>query len=110
MRSLFYTVTLLLIIFYSCGPAIQEIATNNANYNLDTSKMTQARVIDYSDLDGCSFILELDDGSKLQPLVLPEEFKKNGITVYVTFSFVKQPGVCMVGKIIEIDKITISEK
>ncbi len=33
-------------------------------------------VVDYSDLDGCTFLLVLADGQKLQPINLKEGFKK----------------------------------
>ena len=110
MRTLMISVVVILSTIWGCGPSLKQTSNSTTQDLPDTTKMTHARVIDYSDLDGCTFLLELDDGSKLQPLTLAEEFMKDGLSVYITYSIVKQPGICMVGRIINVDQIVRSEK
>jgi hypothetical protein len=63
-------------------------------------------VVKKYELDGCSYIIELTDGSKLEPINLPEEFRKDSLKVMVKYTEQKEMGsICMVGKIVKIDGI-----
>lgn len=56
-------------------------------------------------LDGCGWVLVLEDGSKLEPTNL-DEFPINlsqGKKVNVAYHTLEMASICMVGKIVEID-------
>ncbi len=68
-----------------------------------------AMLVDYSHLAGCSWILELPDGQRLQPLNL-DDFEMeptDSMLVKVTFTLTEDmAGICMVGKMANIQCIT----
>jgi hypothetical protein len=62
----------------------------------------RAKVVDAAGLDGCGFLLELEDGSKLQPLNLSDAFRINNLEVIVKVKPENRSGICMAGKIVSI--------
>jgi hypothetical protein len=73
------------------------------------SDYTHATIINYT-VDGCSWMLQLEDGKKLQPLILAPEFQKEGLKVLIKYEVKKDAvGVCMVGEIVSITEIIKSE-
>lgn len=55
-------------------------------------------------LDGCGWVLQLDDGSKLEPQNLNDfeiEFVE-GKSLHVSYKEIDAGSICMVGKIVEI--------
>jgi hypothetical protein len=70
----------------------------------------KAEVINYA-VDGCSWMIKLEDGTKLQPLDLQQEFKKNNLKVWIKYEVKKgNPGVCMAGEMITINAIELRKK
>jgi len=70
-------------------------------------KYTPATVIDMSGLDGCVFMLKLENGKKLQPSpALTDDYSVNDMTVWVKY-YVKKGavGICMSGQIVTITDI-----
>lgn len=60
---------------------------------------------DYSELDGCTWLFEDNEGDKYQPLNLNEHVKspKTGVSYKVLFNIEKGgPNICMAGKMISI--------
>ena len=58
-----------------------------------------AKVIDMRELDGCTYLLELEDGRKLQPVTaLPEKFQINGMKVMITYKITDMMSICMSGQ------------
>ena len=54
-------------------------------------------------LDACSWLIILEDGSKLEPYNIPAEFKVNDKKVWVKFEEDSgRMSICMVGKIIKL--------
>lgn len=67
---------------------------------------TKATVIDLSGLDGCKFLLKLEDGSRLQPENLDSAFAKENNPVWVKFYLRKNAmSICMAGKAVHITEI-----
>lgn len=69
---------------------------------------TEGIVKDYTGLDGCGFIIELENGDKLEPAqVLDSNFVfYDGQKVIFTYTELKDVGsICMVGKIVRIESI-----
>lgn len=66
----------------------------------------KAVVINYA-LDGCVWMLEMEDKSKKEPKNLPEEFRVENKNVWVKYSPAKKGGmsICMAGEMVEIEDI-----
>ena len=69
----------------------------------------KAELKDLSGLDGCGFVLELENGNKLEPLNLSDfdidlnDGKKIWVSYHLTTNMIAT--TCMVGDIVEIDCI-----
>ncbi|MFH1005519.1 MAG: hypothetical protein V1781_08540 [Bacteroidota bacterium] len=66
---------------------------------------TKATVI-FSDIDVCKYVLQLEDGKKLEPTNLLADFKKDKLAVWIKYQEKKNViSICMVGQIVEITDI-----
>jgi hypothetical protein len=111
----------LLIFFFITNCADQEIVQEKVGGQCSTP----AIVRDYSGLDGCGYVLELHDGTILEPVKLivcgppPQsamtlddplhEYKTNGLNVFVDFEDFDGGSVCMVGRLVKITCISTAE-
>lgn len=68
-----------------------------------------ATVIDYSELDGCRFLLKLEDGRKLEPVNLENKYMKDGLRVLITWKNAEGMSICMAGTMVEITSIRLAE-
>ncbi len=67
----------------------------------------QATVINFT-LDGCTFLLQLADGTKLEPTNLGGDFKKDQLAVWIKYIPKKAAAsVCMAGQIVELFDIQL---
>jgi hypothetical protein len=90
-----------------------------------------ATVRDLTGLDGCGWVFELEDGTRLEPIFflicgtppLPPEVTEdplynfeyvNGKTVYINYEETASPSICMVGKTVKItcisDRVTANNE
>jgi uncharacterized lipoprotein YajG len=76
------------------------------NQNFDG--MTMVTVRDFRSLDGCTFLLETEDGKHLQPANLKDSFQKEGLVLGVTYKKIKTPSICMKGEPVEL--LMVKEK
>jgi hypothetical protein len=63
---------------------------------------------DLNGLDGCKFVLELQNGARLEPVNL-SDFSiepKDGMKVWITYNSVPMGSICMVGETVELTCIT----
>ena len=73
------------------------------------SDSVKAELKDLSGLDGCGYVIELENGNKLEPLNLSDfdidlkDGNKIWVSYHLTTNFIGT--ICMVGDIIEIDCI-----
>ncbi|MCW3071812.1 MAG: hypothetical protein JWO44_1702 [Bacteroidetes bacterium] len=68
---------------------------------------TKATVVNYT-YDGCSWMLELEDGKKLQPSALKPEFQKEKLKVWIRYEPKKGGmGICMAGELVNITEIEL---
>ncbi|MDX2362634.1 MAG: hypothetical protein QNK23_17630 [Crocinitomicaceae bacterium] len=73
----------------------------------DCTNSVKAELKDLTGLDGCGFVLELDNGDKLEPRNL-NDFNidiVDGKKVWVNYTVISSPSFCMVGEVVEIDCI-----
>ena len=68
----------------------------------------KATMLDLAGLDGCGFVLELEDGTRLEPLNLNEfDFTpKDGLKLRVSYNEEPSGSICMVGPSVRITCIT----
>ena len=72
-----------------------------------TENAEKATVINYT-VDGCSWLLILEDGTKLQPVNLAPEFQKNNLKVWITYELKKGANsICMTGKMVTLASIQL---
>lgn len=69
---------------------------------------TKATIIN-SSLDGCTWLMELEDGKKLEPVNLKEDFKKEGLKVWVQYQHYENYSFCMAGEMVTITAIELRE-
>lgn len=67
---------------------------------------TKATVIKYS-VDGCSWMLQLEDGKKLEPKKIKEEFKLENLKVWIQYDVYKDYSFCMAGDMVVVNKIAL---
>lgn len=67
----------------------------------------KARIVSM-ELDGCSYMILLGDGSKLEPTNLLQEFKKDKLDVWIKYT-AKKGGmsICMAGQLVDITGIQL---
>lgn len=71
---------------------------------------TRGTVCDMNGLDGCGFMICLDDSSRLEAVNLPDSLKKAGLRVAFTFKPFDGMSVCMSGKMVTLTDIRKTER
>jgi hypothetical protein len=64
--------------------------------------LISAEVVDFTQLDGCGFLLQLNDSTKLIPLNFPDSLKKNNLRIKIKYHTVNKNTICMAGKTVEL--------
>jgi hypothetical protein len=114
LRVFELSVSLLFIFLFSCHVKKDaNIADKNSSNeviasdrNFEAEEFSQATVKDMSEIAGCTFLLELENGRMLQPDKLPENFRKNDLPVWIKYVIDKnQNSFCMSGKLIVLSEI-----
>jgi hypothetical protein len=83
-----------------------KLTSNPQLQGPSSNKGVAATVVDARSIAGCGFMLQLQDSSLLNPDVLEEPFRQDGLKVYVQYSEVKQiPGTCMRGRNVHIIQV-----
>ena len=82
---------------------------NQEQATLNQPSGIPATVIDYRELDGCEFLIQLRDGTKLQPVNLDNKFKKDKLEVLITWKKYDGASICMAGTMVEITFITVAK-
>lgn len=113
MKTLFYS-----LLFFSVSSTI--LSCDDEPMSVSCDHATFATVKDLTGLDGCGFVFELADGTKLEPQMLgycgtpplPKEVTENPLYNFqwvdgkqVRIGFEEVPdamSICMVGKIVKI--------
>ena len=89
-----------LVYFLSACSQENKACSNNA---------VKATIKDFTGLDGCSWVLVLQDGRKLEPLNLLNQniAPADGLPVWVDYKVETNAGsICMVGEIVSINCIS----
>ena len=62
-------------------------------------------VVDAHGLDGCTFLIRLGDGTRLEPVNLPKEFQVGGLKVAVSYEPALGASICMAGALVRLTSI-----
>jgi hypothetical protein len=96
-RVIFPILTTLLLI--SCG--------GDENTQMERKGFQKATIINM-DIDGCEYVIQLETGEKAEPSNLEEDFKADGLDVWLKYKADKEKmGACMMGPIVEIQEIQV---
>lgn len=100
-----------LINFYSCKSnkkvAKETVVTGDEK---KTQGFTKGVVTKY-DVDGCTFLITLENGKRLHPLNLDEAYQIDGLGVWIKYIFQREAiTVCMAGEVIKITAIEKEKK
>ena len=58
-------------------------------------------IVDMTGLDGCNYMIKLENGKKLEPDKLEDQFKQNDLPVWIKYSIPKSAmGICMSGQMV----------
>jgi len=121
MKKTFWSVVLITTMFSACDDNLMRVSCNDG---------VRATVRDLTGLDGCGFVFELEDGTRLEPNrigycgtpPLPKEITEDplfnfefvdGKQVIIGFEEVGGASICMVGAIVKInclEEVTINEE
>jgi hypothetical protein len=97
---------LLLIQFTGCNCQTVHLITESAEEpDYRAMKYTAAIIKDYRDLDGCTYLLELENGEKLHPVNLHDSLRVNNLKVWMKYSVTDDITVCMAGKPVQVNDI-----
>ncbi len=69
---------------------------------------TKATIINYT-VDGCSWMIKLEDGKLLEPVNLKDEFKKDGLKVWIQYKHYENYSFCMSGEMVIVSAMEIRE-
>lgn len=112
-----------LVLFTLIGLAMLACNEENLDSTVPCHEGVEATVRDLTGLDGCGFVFELEDGTRLEPLrlmycgtpPLAKEITEHplyqfefveGKKVIIGYEDTKALGVCMVGPLVEITCLT----
>ncbi|MFI5220102.1 MAG: hypothetical protein ACHQNT_11515 [Bacteroidia bacterium] len=90
-----------------CKKTNAPVKTNDSPVGLN--KLTEATVIDYSEIAGCTFLLQLNNGEKLEPSNLSSEFKKDKLKVLIKYQITDMQSACMAGKVVSVSHIELKK-
>ena len=109
MKHIIHTLSILICVvaLVGCNDIIdssQDIQHIEPNISADTFEIVGN--ITYKNIEGGFFAIDGDDGSKYDPINLPESFRKDGLKVKVTARLKKDSmSIRMYGTIIEVVNI-----
>lgn len=90
---------------FSCCTTNKSSTSGNGNPPDYAALKYERAVIRYWELDGCRYLLELENGSKLNPGTLPAAFEKDNLEVWVKYKKVDRVNICMSGTTVDITEI-----
>jgi hypothetical protein len=114
MKKLFHLLLAIFLVnfslaFTSCcckkKAANKNTVATDVKRDFEKEGYVKATVINY-EVDGCSFMIQLEDGKKLDPSSLADDFRKDQTAVWIKYT-IKKGGasVCMAGQMIDVSDI-----
>jgi len=104
--------TVLLLAACSTTPPESQPTSKTESEQTDPSEPVQVKeyklgtVVDKRNLDGCTYLIELVTGETLDPVNLPEQYRKDQLSVSLRYEAVENKmNTCMAGKMVRIHEI-----
>lgn len=108
-KNIFLNMAILLLsLSFACH---KKAAPTKVAVDYSAKGYVKGTMTDQSGLDGCGFLINLDSGEKIEPNKMWDEFKKDGMKVWVKYNTPKTPliSICMSGKMVNIIDIKPQE-
>jgi hypothetical protein len=96
----------LVLILFVLSTSFCKTKNIQSSSTKEKTNFIEATVINYH-LDGCSWILQLADEKKLEPVNLKEEFKKENLNVWIKYEPYNGASICMAGEMVTIKDIQL---
>lgn len=64
-------------------------------------------VLDKSKIDGCSYVISINDSTNYEPINLEKTYQKDGLKIMFTYKLSRAMTACMMGQPIVIQKINL---
>ena len=94
---------LLIILAVSCHKKITSSILQTDD-ELRSLNYIPAKVVLQTEMDGCGYLIALEDGTLLEPINLNDTLKQNSLKIWVKYHTEKKGmSVCMMGKMVRID-------
>src|SRR3990172_2418981 len=94
---------LLILSLMSCSKKSVPLETGSEVRDYEKEKFVRATVVDMTGLDGCRFLLSLEDGKKLEPINLEPAYKKDNLPVWIRYIDSKDAmSICMAARMVRI--------
>lgn len=112
LKTSFYLLLFTVTIMASCTGPKQTTSKKNTEQTIVKKHPGFTKgTINRFEIDGCSFLITIEGGKKLNPLNLGEEFKKDGLNIWFKYIYQKEVmTTCMAGDVIKITEIKNAEK
>ncbi|MBN1339174.1 MAG: hypothetical protein JXA03_07615 [Bacteroidales bacterium] len=94
-------IPVILVAFFSSCRVRNKPATHNENQGIDTEQSDyeglEKGMISHrpENIEACRWFILLEDGRLLEPIDLPEEFKKDSLNIWVGYMVQKRPSRCL---------------
>jgi hypothetical protein len=120
MKKIFFALSIISLITIQCkhkekssniSTREELVLTGNPsvskNFNVEIKGYTTGVIEDKTGLDGCTFLIKVNDSTTYEPVNLPEAFKKGATKVYFKYALSRAPSICMVGQTVSIKEINL---
>lgn len=102
MKSFLRLLLISTLIFSACSP---KVPGTQSVTPMEQQGFVKATVKNYT-VDGCTWLLELENGKKLQPAFLDIPFQKDNLAVWIKYTVTKSnASICMTGQTVNITEI-----
>tara|TARA_B110000211_G_C14045601_1_gene538780 strand:- start:191 stop:583 length:393 start_codon:yes stop_codon:yes gene_type:complete len=88
---------------------VAESASAEQDLIMTKKGFTKGVIVDKTGLDGCTFLIEIDNSKILHPINLDDKYKKDGLGIYIVYKKSRKATTCMNGQPIIISKIQIAK-
>jgi len=116
MKNIIGLLTIIFVLLsFSCTPKGKPKSISSPQTDIiapqkdyEKEKYVKATVIDMRELDGCTYLLKLNDNSRLEPDNLGINFQKNNLPVWIKFNYRKGvASICMSGRMVTLTHIAL---
>ena len=83
------------------------MAKENSKKSLGSTPI-RVKVVDARGLDGCKFLIETEDGRRMQAINLDKKFAKDGLKLELIVSPTQgMMSICMAGPMVKVSKVSV---